>query len=188
MRLTGRCPVKRHARKTVSERIESSGPRSRELGSRWWSRQRRDLSVSTPEHRPTGCRSPDSDQRESSYVAAVQQNGPQLTVQLSDADFIVTNGYGDHFSGFVSADGKVTFTIGDAYYYYYYYGHFDVVERLNPSSALLVKGIVNATSSSTVMSGTLNGSILLTLGTTPPFMRYAASCYSRDHRFEMRRR
>ena len=153
--------------------------------------QRRDLSGTyTLNLAATGCstsRLPDSTQSRS-YVASVQQNGPQLTVRLSDADFIVTNGYGDHFSGFVSADGKVTFTIGDAYYYYYYYGHFDVVERLNPTSALLVKGIVNATSTSTVMSGTLNGSILLTLGTTAPFMRYSASCYSRDHRFEMRRR
>jgi hypothetical protein len=153
--------------------------------------QRRDLSGTyTLNLAATGCppgRLPDSTQSRS-YVATVQQNGPQLTVRLSDADFIVTNGYGDHFSGFVSADGKVTFTIGDAYYYYYYYGHFDVVERLNPTSALLVKGIVNATSSSTVISGTLNGSILLTQGTTPPFMRYAATCYSRDHRFEMRRR
>lgn len=153
--------------------------------------ERRDLSGTyTLNLAATGCAStplPDSAQNRS-YVAVVEQSGPQLTVRLSGADFIVTNGYGDHFSGFVSADGKVTFSIGDAYYYYYYYGHFDFVERLSPTSALLVNGIVNATSSPTLMSGALNGSILLAQGTTAPFTRYSAQCYSRDHRFEMRRR
>ena len=153
--------------------------------------QRRDLSGTyTLNLAATGCpsaRLPDSAQNRS-YVAAVEQKGPQLTVRLTGADFIVSNGHGDHFSGFVSADGKVTFTIGDAYYYYYYYGHFDIVERLNSTSALLVKGIVNATSSATLISGALNGSILLTQGTTAPFMRYSGQCYSSAHRFEMRRR
>jgi hypothetical protein len=136
----------------------------------------------------TGCtRLPDSAQNRS-YAATVQQNGPQLTVRLSGADFIVTSGHGDHFSGFVSADGNVTFAIGDAdTYYYYYFGHFDFVERLNPTSALLVNGNVNATSSPTLISGTLNGSILLTQGTTAPFTRFSGQCYSPNHRFEMRR-
>jgi hypothetical protein len=137
-----------------------------------------------------GCpstRFPDSIQNRS-YIADVEQSGPKLTVRLSGADFIVTNGYGDHFSGFVSADGKVTFNVGDAYYYYYYYGHFDFVERLNPASALLVKGTVNATSNPTLISGLLEGSILVSVGVTAPFMRYTASCFARDHRFEMRRR
>jgi hypothetical protein len=155
--------------------------------------QRRDLSGTYALNiTAAGCgsRLPDSAQNRS-YVAAVEQNGPQFTVRLSGADFIVTRGYGDHFSGSVSADGKVRLVLGDAYTYYYYYyysGHFDVVERLNPTSALLVKGIVNATSSPTLISGTLDGSILVSLGTTAPFTRYSAQCSSRDHRFEMRRR
>jgi hypothetical protein len=155
--------------------------------------QRRDLSGTYALNiTAAGCgsRLPDSAQNRS-YVAAVEQKGPQLTVRLSGADFIVTRGYGDHFSGSVSADGKVTLVIGDAYsyyYYYYYYGHFDFVERLNPTSALLVKGIVNATSSPTLISGALDGSILVAQGTTAPFTRYSAQCSSRDHRFEMRRR
>jgi hypothetical protein len=155
--------------------------------------QRRDLSGTyTLNISATGCASsriPDSAQNRS-YTAAVEQKGPHLTVRLSGADFIVTRGYGDHFTGSVSADGgKVTFAIGAASYYYYYYysGHFDVVERLNPTSALLVKGTVNATSSPTLISGALNGSILLSLGTTAPFMRYSGQCYSPNHRFEMRR-
>jgi hypothetical protein len=154
--------------------------------------QRRDLSGNyTLNLAATGCAStrlPDSAQNRS-YAATVQQNGPQLTVRLSGADFIVTNGNGDHFSGFVSADGKVTFAISNtsSYYYYYYSGHFDFVERLNPTSALLVTGSVNATSSPTLISGDLNGSILLSQGTTAPFMRYSAQCYSANHRFEMRR-
>ena len=155
--------------------------------------QRRDLSGTYALNiTAAGCgsRLPDSAQNRS-YVAAVEQSGPQLTVRLSGADFIVTRGYGDHFSGSVSADGKVRLVLGDPYsyyYYYYYYGHFDFVERLNPTSALLVKGIVNATSSPTLISGTLDGSILVSLGTTAPFTRYSAQCSSRDHRFEMRRR
>ena len=152
--------------------------------------ERRDLSGTyTLNLAATGCASnrlPDSAQNRS-YAATVQQNGPQLTVRLSGADFIVTSGHGDHFSGFASADGYVTFAIGDAYTYYYYSGHFDVVERLNPTSALLVSGNVNATSSSTLISGTLNGSILLTQGTTAPFTRFSGQCYSPNHRFEMRR-
>ena len=153
--------------------------------------QRRDLSGTyTLNLTATRCASalPDAGQNRS-YVAAVEQKGPQLTVRLSGADFIVNNGRGDHFSGFVSVDGKVTFAISDAYYYYYYnYGHFDLVERLNPTGALLVTGIVNATSSPTLISGALDGSILVSQGTTVPFTRYSARCYSRDHRFEMRRR
>jgi hypothetical protein len=152
--------------------------------------QRRDLSGTyTLNLAATGCpstRVPDSAQNRS-YAANVQQNGPQLTVRLSGADFIVTGGHGDHFSGFASADGNVTFAIGDAYTYYYYSGHFDVVERLNPTSALLVSGNVNATSSPTLISGTLNGSISLTQGTTAPFTRFSGQCYSPDHRFELRR-
>jgi len=152
--------------------------------------QRRDLSGTyTLNLAATGCpstRVPDSAQNRS-YAANVQQNGPQLTVRLSGADFIVTSGHGDHFSGFASADGNVTFAIGDAYTYYYYSGHFDVVERLNPTSALLVSGNVNATSSPTLISGTLNGSISLTQGTTAPFTRFSGQCYSPDHRFELRR-
>lgn len=152
--------------------------------------QRRDLSGTyTLNLAATGCpstRLPDSVQNRS-YAATVQQNGPQLTVRLSGADFIVTSGHGDHFSGFASADGNVTFAIGDAYTYYYYSGHYDFVERLNPTSALLVSGNVNATSNPTLISGTLNGSILLTQGTTAPFTRFSGQCYSPDHRFEMRR-
>jgi hypothetical protein len=151
--------------------------------------QRRDLSGTyTLNLAAAACaRLPDSAQNRS-YVATVEQNGPQLTVRLSGADFIVTRGYGDHFSGFVSADGNVTFAIGDAYYYYYYYGHFDFVERVNTASALVVQGVVNATASPTLMSGSLNGSILQTQGISAPVTRYAAQCYSRDHHFEMRRR
>jgi hypothetical protein len=139
-----------------------------------------------------GCASaiPDNIRRRS-YIATVEQDGSKLSVHLSGADFIVFNGRGDHFDGFVGHDGKITFAIGDAFYYYYYYysfiGDFDLVERLSPTSALVVAGTVNAASTSSGISGVLSGSVALTQGVVAPFTRFSANCHSAAHRFEMRR-
>jgi hypothetical protein len=138
----------------------------------------------------TPCVSLPENTRKRTYTANVQQHGSRVTVKLDGADFIVSNGRGDHFAGSVGADGKVTFAIGDAYYYFYYgyfLGEFDLVERID-SSALLVVGTVNATSTSAGISGVLNGLVALAQGTTVPFTRVTASCVSSSHRFEMRRR
>ena len=118
----------------------------------------------------------------------VEQSGPRLTVRLSGADFIVTNGRGDHFSGAILGDDRVTFAVGDAYYYYYYFGQFGVVERFSPSEAFVIGGIITAQSRATTITGVLNGTLALARKQTAPFVPFATSCYSNEHRFEMLRR
>jgi hypothetical protein len=129
---------------------------------------------------------PDAAKRRT-YTANVAQDAGRLTVTLTDADFIVTNGYGNRFVGLVDPTDTVTFPIGDAYYYYYYSGHFDIVESFN-GTALMVYGIVTGTGTSQLISGTLEGSILISRRATAPFVPFSASCYSNAHGFEMVRR
>ena len=121
------------------------------------------------------------------YEAFVDQTGPRVSVTLSGADFIVTRGRGNHFSGVVDGNDRVTFRVSDAFYYYYNYygGQYDLVERLTSTSALVVNGTVTATPSGSSTSGDLNGDIGVTQGTTPPFNRLSSHCYSSAHRFQM---
>jgi hypothetical protein len=126
-----------------------------------------------------------------SYVATVAQDGPQLTVTLSGADFIVTGGRGNSFTGVLDGGNRVTFTIGDPIYYYAYYnlGHYDLVERISNTSSLLISGKVTAGLTSRGMSGTLNGAFMVTQAAAPPAStRIQAYCYGNAHRFEMVRR
>ena len=122
------------------------------------------------------------------YRANVSQSGGRLSVELSGADFIVTNGRGNHFNGFVQSD-KVIFQIGDASYYYYYYygsGQFDIVERF-PPTALVIQGSVTATNGAAGISGTLDGTIAITRTDVAPFYFFNSVCYSHQHGFDMRR-
>jgi hypothetical protein len=129
--------------------------------------------------------------RRRSYIADVTQQGPQLTVRLRGADFIVTGGHGDGFTGFADPDGRVTFSMNQQgqYYYYYYFSttSFDVLERLSASSALGVDGSVIAQDSGSGIFGTFSGGFWVTTSTTPPFGAFAATCHSGRHRFELRR-
>jgi hypothetical protein len=120
-----------------------------------------------------------------SYDASVTQHGPRLTVVLSGADFIVTRGRGNAFSGFIDGGNRVTFAIGDPSDEYHY-GPYDLVERIDDARALIVSGSVTADLSSTGISGTLRGAFLLS-ATVEPFVRIHA-CYGTAHRFEMVRR
>ncbi len=87
------------------------------------------------------------------YTANVEQDGGRLTVTLSDADFIVTNGYGNRFSGFTDPTGTMTFPIGDVW------GdeiiRFHIVERFSVG-ALLVGGTVTASGTPQRIAGTLD--------------------------------
>ena len=126
-----------------------------------------------------------------SYDATVAQDGPRLTVTLSGADFIVTGGRGNSFTGVLDGGNRVTFAIGDPIYYYQYYnfGHYDLVERISNTSSLLISGKVTAGLSSRGMSGTLNGAFMVTQAAVPPATtRIQAHCYGTAHRFEMVRR
>jgi hypothetical protein len=123
-----------------------------------------------------------------SYVASITQAGGQLLVRLSGAEFIVTNGRGNGFGGFVQGD-RVQFTLltsASYFYYYYYFGQDDLVERLTPTSAVVIGGSMDGRVSGSNISGTLNGIIGVSNRVTSPFYP-ASSCYSQAHRFEMRR-
>jgi hypothetical protein len=120
-----------------------------------------------------------------SYDATVTQDGPRLTVKLTGAEFIVTRGRGDSFSGFVDGGNRVTFAIGDPSDYYHY-GPFDLAERIDDARVLIVSGSVTAGLSSTGISGTLSGAILL--ATIEPFRQLLPICYRTAHPFEMVRR
>jgi hypothetical protein len=123
------------------------------------------------------------------YTANVTQDGGRLTVTLTDADFIVTNGYGNRFFGFVDTSDALTFPIGVAFDFYLYYdGHLDIVERFR-STALSINGTVTARGTPSRISGTLNGSILIMNRPAPPFQPvFGPGCPSAAHDFEMIRR
>lgn len=120
-----------------------------------------------------------------SYDAIVTQEGPRLTVTLSGADFVVAAGRGNGFSGFVDAGNRVTFVIADPPDYYIY-APYDLIERIDGGRVLIVGGSVTAGLSSTGISGTLSGGILL--ASLEPYPQIHASCYGSAHRFELVRR
>ena len=96
------------------------------------------------------------------YDATVTQNGPDVTVQLTEARFRLNgNARGNRFSGRAGADG-VTFILDGFDPYYYYYGlspYPSVVERLADSTYLVPQGTITATGSGATFSGALNGSV-----------------------------
>jgi len=121
------------------------------------------------------------------YTANVTQDGARLTVALTDADFIVSNGNGNRFSGFVDSTDTITFPIGNPYYFAYYDERYQIVERFMGGS-LIVVGNVTARGGRGLITGTLAGSILTSTRTSPLFSPYSGSCYAKTHRFEMVRR
>jgi hypothetical protein len=144
--------------------------------------------VESPHCSPSGTSSLPDAARTRSYDATVAQHGAGLTVTLGGADFIVTNGRGNHFDGIVDPNDSVTFSIGDDNYYYYYYsGLEDLVERFNDTSALVINGVISAKANAGGMAGTLNGRFRLAQGHSAPFSRSLAVCYSDSHLFDMRR-
>ena len=124
--------------------------------------------------------------RTRSYTAHLEQDGARLSVVLTGADFIVTNGFGDRFQGTVIGD-RVTFQPGIDYYYYYYLGEAALVERF-PPTALIINGNVSARQTATGLAGQLSGTIGLTRTATPPFTSFSSACYAGTHDFVMTRR
>lgn len=137
------------------------------------------------------------DARRRTYTAIVEQEGPRVSVRLTGADFIVSDGRGDHFAGLMVNEEDLRLEIGGAiqitsssyywYHYYYFVDSADLVERLSPSSAFVAAGTVEADGSATGISGLLRGWIVLARDVVPPFDA-SVRCRSDDHRFEMRRR
>jgi hypothetical protein len=142
----------------------------------------------------TGCSSISGELQRRSYDATLDQQGSRVSVTLSGADFIVVSGRGNHFEGSYDTDGRVTFNLlGSApFFYYYYYYYFtqppDVVERVTPSSALVISGNASTRVNGGVIAGDLNGTLGLTNRITTPFWPYASQCQSGRHGFELRRR
>jgi hypothetical protein len=127
-----------------------------------------------------------------SYDATVAQDGPRLTVTLSGADFIVTGGRGNAFTGTFEGANRVTFAIGDVIYYYEYYfdRKYDLVERISNTSNLIISGKVTAGLTSKGILGTLAGAFMVTQAAVPPVTTTGiqAYCYGTAHRFDMVRR
>jgi hypothetical protein len=120
------------------------------------------------------------------YTATVVQQGPRLSVTLSGAVFIVSNGRGDRFAGTLDPIDNVTFDLGkpdDIYLSEY----ADLVERVDGTTAFLVYGTVNAKASPTGIVGTLAGSFITADASHPSYWSRSGWCYSAGHLFEMRR-
>lgn len=129
--------------------------------------------------------------RRRTYEADVEQRGPELTVRLSGADFILANGRGNSFRGTHRPDDRIDFSIGESSYYYFYYSlvYEDLVERLTPTSAFVVHGGVNAVlDADRNIPGTVQGNFAITARMVWPFWPYSINCSSTGHRFELRRK
>jgi len=124
------------------------------------------------------------DARTRTYVATVDQKDARLSVTLSGADFIITNGKGDRFDGDLIGD-RVLFRFGSSDFYYYYYVTENAVVERFPPTALVISGIVDATANSTRISGRMAGIIGVSQGSVAPFYFLTVSCYGNTHQFEM---
>ena len=71
------------------------------------------------------------------YTATVTQNGPHLTMALSDAEFVIVSGRGNTIAGTRNPNDFMRLTIaGPSDYYYSYYRISDSVERLSDGTQL----------------------------------------------------
>jgi len=127
--------------------------------------------------------------RTRTYAAAVTQTGPMLHVALSGADFLVQNGRGNAFDGRVEPGG-VTFSLGTlggyAYYYFYYsLGLPDVAEKISATEYLALLGKAFTTSSSSGLTGQLNGAAMVFTQPSPGVNSLRMSCQSSKHQFSL---
>ena len=126
--------------------------------------------------------------RQRTYSATVTQDGARVSVTLGGAQFVVINGHGRSFSGYIDAAGPLTFEIGSAFYYYYYYGgDFDIAERIDDFT-LLLSGTVHAQGTQARLTGFFDGLITTSRSSAKPFRPFLAQCSGTTHGFEMIRR
>jgi hypothetical protein len=96
------------------------------------------------------------------YDATVTQNGPDVTVLLTEARFrLNSQNRGNRVNGRAGSDGVTFFIDGfDPYYYYYGFSPYpSIAERLSDATILVPQGEVFATGSAGTFSGALNGSV-----------------------------
>jgi hypothetical protein len=111
------------------------------------------------------------------YAASVTQNGPSLTVTLTDPAIVQSQ---NQFSGRVDPDG-IEFTIGSSYLYYgSYYGA--IFERLSTTQALEVHGQARAHRNGSVITGSMNGGLELV---TLPGYGMVANCVAPNNQLTL---
>ncbi len=76
------------------------------------------------------------DVRERHYIATIAQTGPKFQIMLSGADFALSSGHGNSFSGTILG-GQIQFRLNDGYYYGPYP---DLLESLGNSRYVSVWG------------------------------------------------
>lgn len=144
------------------------------------------LTVTAASQCPSGgTRSLPQDARVRTYAATVTQDGSVVTATLGSQTLIV-----GRFTGRVEPS-VVTFDlrgVDHSYYYGYYLGSPpDLLDQLSSTSVLTISGHVTATSTSSAVSGTLDGVI----GTLPAPLgsntNLLAACNS-QHQFVLTRR
>ena len=124
--------------------------------------------------------------RSRTYNATLAHDGLALTLKLSGTNILLTNGQGDTFEGSVDPNNNVVFDFGTFSYNYVFYGPVTatgLVERLSPTTELVVSGSVNAIATPTSIVGHLRG---VFLERERAAFWETALCNS-DHSFEMRR-
>jgi hypothetical protein len=127
------------------------------------------------------CSSLNDDLKHRKYDATIAQNGPALTVSLTEPIFRTNGTRGNRFFGTAGATGA-TFTL-DAYsFYYYYYGpasYPSVAERLSNGTYLVPEGrAVTTASSGGSLVGTLAGDVSNWDSRFPSFGFFLGSCFN----------
>jgi hypothetical protein len=116
-----------------------------------------------------------------SYSASITQDGPALTVTLSDSSVLTR---ANRFSGRVKPDG-VDFVIGDGYVGY---GIDDgVSEQLSSTEVFTFGGSASASISGSTMAGTLNGTLEIYSVTPPGIYHPSGSCPAFQHQLALTR-
>ena len=128
------------------------------------------------------CNLPD-DLRHRTYTVVIAQNGPQLTVTLTDPEFLVdSTGQGNRFTGVVTSNGA-SFELRSFRDYYYYPNnpdHPDLVELLPNRDLFVVVGKPTVVGTSAGLSGRVNGWLNVYRGSRFPNVNWLSGCGTTD--------
>lgn len=128
------------------------------------------------------CNLPD-DLRHRTYTVVIAQNGPQLTVTLTDPEFLVdSTGQGNRFTGIVTSNGA-SFELRSFRDYYYYPNnpaHPDLVELLPNRDLVVVVGRPTVVGTSAGLSGRVNGWLNVYRGSRFPNVNWLSGCGTTD--------